>query len=47
MKKRLLVLGMMILSLGSVTMAKEGMWIPLLLQQYNATDLENAGLKFL
>ena len=45
MKKRLLVLGMMILSIGSVTIAKEGMWIPLLLQQYNASDLENAGLK--
>jgi len=45
MRKRLLVLGLIILSLNTITLAKEGMWIPLLLQQYNATDLENAGLQ--
>tara|TARA_R110002050_G_scaffold204327_3_gene339780 strand:- start:24988 stop:27150 length:2163 start_codon:yes stop_codon:yes gene_type:complete len=45
MKKRLLALAFIVLAMTSVSIAKEGMWIPLLLQQYNATDLENAGLK--
>ena len=45
MKKNLLAIGLFLLTLPSVSMAKEGMWIPLLLQQYNATDLENMGLK--
>ena len=45
MIKRLLVVGLLIFSIGSQSIAKEGMWIPLLLQQYNASDLENAGLK--
>ncbi|MFT6323235.1 MAG: hypothetical protein ACJAWO_000786, partial [Halieaceae bacterium] len=45
MIKKVLVVGLLILSVGSPTQAKEGMWIPLLLQQYNANDLENAGLQ--
>lgn len=44
MKRGILgVLAFLVFSLH--TSAKEGMWIPLLLQQYNATDLENMGLK--
>lgn len=45
MIKRILVVGMLLIGLGNLSQAKEGMWIPLLLQQYNASDLENMGLK--
>lgn len=45
MIKKLLVFGALIVGIGNLSIAKEGMWIPLLLQQYNASDLENAGLK--
>lgn len=43
--KKLLLIGLSICYLASGAIAKEGMWIPLLLQQYNASDLENMGLK--
>ncbi len=43
--KKLLLACLTIISISSVSVAKEGMWIPLLLQQYNASDLENMGLK--
>ena len=43
--KKVLIICLTILSISTVSVAKEGMWIPMLLQQYNATDLENMGLK--
>ena len=45
MMKKILIICLTILSVSTVSLAKEGMWIPMLLQQYNATDLENMGLK--
>ncbi|UTW67063.1 S46 family peptidase [bacterium SCSIO 12643] len=45
MKKKLWLVGALMCTMIVNVMAKEGMWIPLLLQQYNASDLENMGLK--
>ena len=45
MMKKILLICVTILSVSTMSLAKEGMWIPMLLQQYNATDLENMGLK--
>ena len=43
--KKVLLIALLMSGLTLQTTAKEGMWIPLLLQQFNASDLENAGLK--
>ena len=43
--KKILAFVLLVFTLPFNPTAKEGMWIPLLLQQYNATDLENMGLK--
>lgn len=45
MKKKLWLVGALMCTMVVNVVAKEGMWIPLLLQQYNASDLENMGLK--
>lgn len=45
MIKKILLVAVIFVGMSIPSLAKEGMWIPLLLQQYNASDLENAGLK--
>ena len=45
MNRKILTTAVLMCTMAFNMMAKEGMWIPLLLQQYNASDLENMGLK--
>ncbi|MFO8087998.1 MAG: S46 family peptidase [Bacteroidales bacterium] len=45
MKKQFLFVSLFVLGLLAQTSAKEGMWIPLLLEKYNESDMKAMGMK--